>query len=254
MRYTSNYGLPLYEASDIANYLDTYNNTITEIDTAIHNAMAKAESGELHGTELDKEIKSLTSRISSVETSLSDTIENVTALSNTVSGHTQELAKVTEDLLAQNTLVKSLSNSLTELSNNFSSFKTTQENFNTEISTKVGNRYFKAHNYDVPPDSNYGEYTTEFTIDTMLSNDDKFTKSHVMLEFMQTLTTSKKSSVILNCDFSTTDRVFDITADSITYSVRIAFDSYRRFITISITGHKQEGPGKLFANAIVYTD
>lgn len=254
MHYTSNYGLPLYDASDIANYLDTYNNTITEIDTAIHNAMTKAESGELHGTELDKEIESLTSRVAMLETSLSDTIENVSTLSSTVSGHTQELAKVTEDLLAQNTLVKSLSNSLTELSNNFSSFKSTQENFNNEISAKVGNWYFKAHKYDVPSDPNYGDYTTEFTIDTDLGGDDKFTKSHVMLEFMQSMVTTKKASAILNCDFSTTDKVIDLTADSVTYNVRIAFDSYRGFITITITGRKEEAGGTLYANATVYTD
>lgn len=254
MRYTSNYGLPLYEASDIANYLDTYNNTITEIDTAIHNAMAKAESGELHGAELDKEIESLTTRVTTLENNLNDTISNVVAINNTVNGHTEELAKVTEDLLAQNTLVKSLSNSLTELSNNFSSFKTTQENFNTEISAKVGNRYFKAHKYDVPSDSNYGDYTTEFTIDTGLGNDDNFTKSHVMLEFMQTMITEKKASAILNCDFSITDQIFNFTADSVTYNVRIAFDSYRGIITISITGRKQEADGTLYANATIYTD
>lgn len=254
MHYTSNYSLPLYDASDIANYLDTYNNTITEIDTAIHNAMTKAESGELHGTELDKEIESLTARVTALENNLNDTITNLVAITHTVNGHTEEIAKVTEDLLAQNTLVKSLSNSLTELSNNFSSFKTTQENFNNEISAKVGNQYFKAHKYDVPADSNYGEYTTEFTIDTGLGGDDKFTKSHVMLEFMQSTVTTKKASAILNCDFSTTDKVINLTADSITYNVRIAFDSYRGFITITITGHKEEADGTLYANATIYTD
>ena len=30
MQYTPNYELPLYEPSDIANYLETYNNTITK--------------------------------------------------------------------------------------------------------------------------------------------------------------------------------------------------------------------------------
>lgn len=254
MHYTSNYGLPLYDASDNANYLDTYNNTITEIDTAIHNAMTKAESGELHGTELDKEIESLTSRVATLETSLSDTIENVSTLSSTVSGHTQELAKVTEDLLAQNTLVKSLSNSLTELSNNFSSFKSTQENFNNEISAKVGNQYFKSNNYSVVGDTNGGQYTTELTIDTGLSNDDKFTKSHVMLEFMQTMADQKKASAILNCDFSTTEKTFNFTSDNIRYSVRVTFDSYSGIITISITGQKQEVAGTLYTNVIVYTD
>lgn len=94
MLYTPNYNLPIYEASDIANYLDTYNNTITEIDTAIHNVQTKAESGELHGEELDREIESLTSRVSALETSLSSTIENLSTLSITVSGHTDEIAKV----------------------------------------------------------------------------------------------------------------------------------------------------------------
>lgn len=141
MLYTPNYNLPIYEASDIANYLDTYNNTITEIDTAIHNVQTKAESGELHGEELDREIESLTSRVSALETSLSSTIENLSTLSITVSGHTDEIAKVKEDLLAQNTAVKTLSNNLADLGTRFTSFATGQEHFNNEISARVGNRF-----------------------------------------------------------------------------------------------------------------
>ena len=254
MQYTPYYNLPYYEANDIANYLDTYNNTIMALDTAIHNAQTKADSGELHGKELDKEIESLTSRVSALETSLSTTIENLSTLSTTVSGHTEELAKVTEDLLAQNTAVKSLSNSLTELSTQFSTFKTTQENFNSDISAKVGNRYFKAHSYNVPSDTSGGRYTTEFTIDTGLANVNDFTKSHVMLEFMQTMADQKKSSAILNCDFSTAEKAFNFTADTIRYSVHVSFAPSTGIITISITGVKQEVNGSLYVNTTVYTD
>lgn len=254
MQYTPYYNLPYYEANDIANYLDTYNNTIMALDTAIHNAQTKADSGELHDKELDKEIESLTSRVSALETSLSTTIENLSTLSTTVSGHTEELAKVTEDLLAQNTAVKSLSNSLTELSNNFSTFKATQENFNSEISAKVGNRYFKAHSYNVPSDTSGGQYTAKFTIDTGLANVNDFTKSHVMLEFMQTMADQKKASAILNCDFSTTEKTFNFTADTIRYNVRVNFAPSTGIITISITGEKQEVAGVLYTNATVYTD
>ena len=254
MQYTPYYNLPYYEANDIANYLDTYNNTIMVLDTAIHTAQAKAEKGELHGTELDKEIESLTSRVMALETSLSTTIENLTTLTTTVSGHTEELAKVTEDLLAQNTAVKSLSNSLTELSSQFSTFKTAQENFNSEISEKVGNKYFKSHTYNVPSDSSGGQYTTEFTIDTGLANKNDFTKSHVMLAFMQTMADTKKADAVLNCDFSTTEKTFNFTAETIRYSVHIKFAPSTGIITISITGIKQEVNGSLYANVTVYTD
>lgn len=257
MHYTLNYGLPLYDASDNANYLDTYNNTITEIDTAIHNAMTKAESGELHGTELDKEIESLTSRVSALETSLSSTIENLSALSTTVSGHTDEIAKVKEDLLAQNTAVKSLSNTLTELSTQFSTFKTAQESFNNEISSKVGNRYFKSHKYEIPaldshsPDS---EYSTQFTINTGLENSESFTKSHLMLEFMQINNYAKKSSAVLNFDFSTTSQLLNISVDNTSYYISVEFDSTTGIITIRISSYKFENSGTLYVNAIVYTD
>lgn len=254
MQYTSYYNLPYYEANDIANYLETYNNTIIALDTAIHEAQTKADSGELHGDELDKEIESLTARVESVENSLSTTINNVSALSTTVSGHTEELAKVTKDLLAQNTAVKSLSNSLTELSTNFSTFKTTQENFNNEISAKVGNIFFKTYQYAIPSDTSKGQYTASFTIETGLENDEDFTKSHVMLEFMQIMADIKKASVILHSGFTTTERVFNYTADSVRYNVRINFNSSTGSIKISITGQKQEAPGSLFANATVYTD
>lgn len=254
MQFTPNYNLPIYEASDIANYLDTYNNTITEIDTAIHNVQTKAESGELHGKELDREIESLTSRVSELETSLSSTIENLSTLSTTVSGHTTEIAKVKEDLLAQNTAVKTLSNNLADLGTRFTAFTTGQEHFNNEISAKVGNRYFKAHSYNVPSDTSKGNYTTKFTIDTGLANNNDFTKSHVMVEFMQTMADIKKASAILNCNFSTTEKEFNFTADAIRYSVHVNFAPSTGIITISVTGVKQEAPGILYVNATVYTD
>lgn len=254
MQYTPYYNLPYYEANDIANYLDTYNTTIMTLDTAIHEAMTKAESGELHGEELDKEIESLTSRVSALETSLSSTIENLSTLSTTVSGHTDELAKVTEDLLAQNTAVKSLSNSLAELSTQFSTFKTTQESFNNEISAKVRNRYFKAHSYNVPSDTSNGQYTTGFEINTGLANNNDFTKSSVMIEFMQTMADEKKASAILNCGFSTTEKYFNFTSDTIRYHVRVNFAASTGIIKISITGQKQEAPGTLYANVTIYTD
>lgn len=254
MQFTPNYNLPIYEANDIANYLDTYNNTITEIDTAIHNVQTKAESGELHGEELDREIESLTERVTALDTSLSSAIENISTLSTTVGEHTTEIAKVKEDLLAQNSAVKTLSNNLANLGSRFSAFATGQEHFNNEISAKVGNRYFKAHAYSVPSDSNNGQYTTEFTIDTGLANVNDFTKSHVMIEFMQTIADEKKASAILNCAFSTTERVFNYTVDNIRYIIRINFNSATGDIIISITGQKQPGPGILFVNAIVYTD
>lgn len=254
MLYTPNYNLPIYEASDIANYLDTYNNTITEIDTAIHNVQTKAESGELHGEELDREIESLTSRVSALETSLSSTIENLSTLSITVSGHTDEIAKVKEDLLAQNTAVKTLSNNLADLGTRFTSFATGQEHFNNEISARVGNRFFKTYKYSIASSPSKEQYTADFTIETGLENDENFTKSHVMLEFMQTTADEKKASAVFNSAFTTTERVYDYTVDGIRYNVRINFNSSRGSIGISITGQKQEATGLLFASAIVYTD
>lgn len=254
MLYTPNYNLPYYEANDVANYLETYNNTIMELDTAIHSAQTKAESGELHGEELDREIESLTERVTALDTSLSSAIENISTLSTTVGEHTTDIAKVKEDLLAQNTAVKTLSNNLADLVTRFTAFTTGQEHFNEEISAKVGNRYFKTHTYNVPSGSNNAQYTTEFTIDTGLANVNDFTKSHVMIEFMQTMADEKKASAILNCNFSTTEKRFNFTADTIRYSVRVNFAPSTGIITISVTGVKQEVNGTLYVNATVYTD
>lgn len=254
MLYTPNYNLPYYEANDVANYLETYNNTIMALDTAIHNAQTKAESGELHGEELDREIESLTERVTALDTSLSSAIENISTLSTTVGEHTTEIAKVKEDLLAQNTAVKTLSNNVADLGTRFTAFTTEQEHFNNEISAKVGNRFFKAHTYNVPSGSNNAQYTTEFTIDTGLANVNDFTKSHVMIDFMQTMADEKKASAILNCAFSTTEKRFDFTADTIRYSVRVHFAPSTGIITISVTGVKQEVNGTLYVNATVYTD
>lgn len=254
MLYTPNYNLPYYEANDVANYLETYNNTIMELDTAIHNAQTKAESGELHGEELDREIASLTERVTALDTSLSSAIENISTLSTTVGEHTTEIAKVKEDLLAQNTAVKTLSNNLADLGARFTAFTTEQEHFNNEISARVGNRFFKTYKYAVPQSASGEQYSAEFTINTGLGNDGNFTKSHVMLEFMQTVADQKKSSGILNSAFSTTEKVFDYTIDHIRYSIHINFNSSTGDIIISITGQKQEAPGLLFANAVVYTD
>lgn len=254
MQFTPNYNLPIYEANDIANYLDTYNNTITEIDTTIHNVQTKAENGELHGEELDREIESLTSRVSALEASLSSTIENLSTLSTTVSEHTDEIVKVKEDLLAQNTAVKTLSNNLSDLGTRFTSFATGQEHFNNEISTRVGNRFFKTYKYSIGSSTSKEQYTADFTIETGLANDENFTKSHVMLDFMQVMTDEKKASAVLNSGFTTTEREYNYTVDGIRYNVRISFNSSTGSIGIRITGQKQEAVGLLFANAIVYTD
>lgn len=254
MQFTPNYNLPIYEASDIANYLDTYNNTIIEIDTAIHNVQTKAENGELHGEELDKEIESLTSRVSALEASLSSTIENLSALSTTVSGHTDEIAKVKEDLLAQNTVVKTLSNNLSDLGTRFTSFATGQEHFNNDISARVGNRFFKTYKYSIASSPSKEQYTAVFTIETGLGNDENFTKSHVMLEFMQTMADEKKASATINSGFTTATTNYNYTVDGIRYRVEITFNPSTGSIEIRIIGQKQEAVGLLFANAIVYTD
>lgn len=257
MQYTPNYELPLYEPSDIANYLETYNNTITEIDNAIHEVQLKAEYGGTQGAEMQKEIESLNTRVTALESSLSTTIENVNTMSTTVSGHTTEIAKLKEDLLAQNTVVKSLSNTLSDLSTQFSTFKTAQESFNNEISEKVGNRYFKAHKYEIPPADSHSPdntYRTEFTISTALENSESFTKSHLMLEFMQINAYVKKSSAVLNFDFSTTSQLININVDNISYYINVTFDSATGIITIGIRSNKLENSGTLYANATVYTD
>lgn len=254
MLYTPNYNLPYYEANDVANYLDTYNNTIMSLDTAIHNAQEKAESGELHGEELDREIESLTERVTALDTSLSSAIENISTLSTTVGEHTTDIAKVKEDLLAQNTAVKTLSNNIADLGTRFMAFTTGQEHFNNEISARVGNRFFKSHKYDVSGDANHGQYTTEFTIDTGLANNENFTKSHVMFDFMQTMANQKKANGVVNCAFSTTEKVFNYTIDNIRYSIHVNFNSSTGIIKIRITGQKQEVNGVLYANVIVYTD
>lgn len=257
MQFTPNYDLPLYEPSDIANYLETYNNTITEIDNAIHEVQLKAEYGGTQGAEMQKEIESLNARVTTLESSLGTTIENVNVMSTTVSEHSAEIAKLKEDLLAQNTAVKSLSNTLTELSTQFSTFKTAQESFNNEISSKVGNRYFKAHKYEIPSADTHSpdnDYATEFTISTGIVNNETFTKSHLMLEFMQINAYEKKSSAILNCDFSTTTKYFDISVDRIRYRIDVTFDSNSGVVSVIIRSTKLENSGTLYANAIVYTD
>lgn len=249
MQYTPNYELPLYEPSDIANYLETYNNTITEIDNAIHEVQLKAEYGGTQGAEMQKEIESLNTRVTALESSLGTTIENVSAMSTTVSGHTTEIAKLKEDLLAQNTAVKSLFNTLSELS--------AQEIFNSEISTKVGNRYFKTHKYEIPTldiHSPNNEYKTQFTINTGLENSESFTKSHLMLEFMQINNYAKKSSAVLNFDFSTTSQLINISVDNTSYYISVTFDTTTGIITIGIRSYKLENSGTLYANATVYTD
>lgn len=257
MQFTPNYDLPLYEPSDIANYLETYNNTITEIDNAIHEVQLKAEYGGTQGAEMQKEIESLNARVTTLESSLGTTIENVSAMSTTISKHGAEIAKLKEDLLAQNTAVKSLSNTLSELSAQFSTFKTARESFNNEISSKVGNRYFKAHKYEIPPADSHSPnntYRTEFTISTGLENSESFTKSHLMLEFMQINASAKKSSAVLNFDFSTTSQLINISVDNISYDVNVTFDSATGIITIGIRSYKLEDSGTLYANATVYTD
>lgn len=254
MQYTPNYELPLYEPSDIANYLETYNNTITEIDNAIHEVQLKAEYGETQGAEMQKEIESLKARVTALESSLGTTIENVSAMSTTISEHGAEIAKLKEDLLAQNTAVKSLSNTLTELSTQFSTFKTAQESFNNEISSKVGNRFFKAYQYSIGESTSKEQYTANFTVETGLANDENFTKSHVMLEFMQTMADQKKASAVFNKAFTTPESAYNYTVEGIRYNVRINFNSSTGSIEIRITGQKQEVAGLLFANAIVYTD
>lgn len=259
MQYTPNYELPLYEPSDIANYLETYNNTITEIDNAIHEVQLKAEYGGTQGAEMQKEIESLNARVTALESSLNTTIENVNSMSTTVSGHTAEIAKLKEDLLAQNTAVKSLSNTLTELSTQFSTFKTAQESFNDEISAKVGNRYFKTLHYNVAGGGTSGSdsagYQTNLTIETGLANDENFTKSHVMVGYMQTAQNGEQVICsVCNMDFATTPVERQCKVGEQTWLTIAEFNSETGTINIVIAGVTQPTSGDLYVNAIAYTD
>lgn len=254
MQYTPNYELPLYEPSDIANYLETYNNTITEIDNAIHEVQLKAEYGGTQGAEMQKEIESLNARVTALESSLGTTIENVSAMSTTVSGHTTEIAKLKEDLLAQNTAVKSLSNTLTELSTQFSTFKTARESFNNEISSKVGNRYFKAHHYTIGTTEGDERYSTNFKVETGLANNDAFTKSHVLLEFMQTEQLAQIAVGILNIDFTTSEKTVLLSTDNGNFTIIVRFAPLTGDISINIGGPKKTKNGDLYVNTTIYTD
>ena len=254
MQYTPNYELPLYEPSDIANYLETYNNTITEIDNAIHEVQLKAEYGGTQGAEMQKEIESLNTRVATLESSLSTTIANVTAMSTTVSGHTTEIAKLKEDLLAQNTAVKSLSNTLAELSTQFSTFKTAQENFNADISARVGNRYFKAYHYAIGTTTGDVRYNTDFKVETGLANNDAFTKSHVLLEFMQTEQLTQIAVGILNIDFTTSGKTVLLDTDNGSFRIMVNFEPLTGDISIAIGGPKKTNNGDLYVNTTIYTD
>lgn len=93
MIYTQNYRFPQYEENDVTSYLTTYNNTMEQIDTAIHN----------NETSIIKN----TTDIETLENQQSTTDANVTDINNRLAdveiasqGHTARLNGIDQSITA----------------------------------------------------------------------------------------------------------------------------------------------------------
>lgn len=254
MYYTPNYHLPIYEAEDYANYLDTYNNTIKELDKQIFLISERVKNGELDINSAEQEIAEIKTKISTLETEITTLTENVTHLSNKSTSQGEQITKITEDLLSQNALVKQLSEKVGTLSEEFENFKTSQKLFNDTITAKVGNRFIEAHTYNIANSVTNAQYTDEFTVETGLINGDDFAKSTLILQAMQTNADVKMAEFMLVVNFSSAPKTFNFTADNIRYQVVVAFNVSAGSISIIITGEKQATSGMLYVNTNVYTN
>lgn len=146
MNYTTNYKIPLYEGNDPTSYLTTYNETMELIDESLHDLALKVANGEVNDRQFTSEISAIKARLDTTET-IVNTLKTELAKTNTnVSKNAEDISTLQTQLVEQGTSIKNLLARVSALETSFESFKTAQEQKNSnyedslsKLSTRIDN-------------------------------------------------------------------------------------------------------------------
>lgn len=105
---TTNYGLPIFIGSDIPSWLIDWNNTMTQLDTAIANAKNVADTAQLNIQLSNQEIAGLNEAIELINSSAVE-------LAGVVNGHTSTINGLSTLVNAQGQQMTGIENNISEI-------------------------------------------------------------------------------------------------------------------------------------------
>ena len=113
---TPNYGLPIFIGSDKPSWLTDWNGSMTEIDSLLKQieTVGSANSTQIEG--LKTSLETANNAITALQEGLTTTTENTTKNTTDIGTLNTSMSGVQDDLIAQNTLVKTLSTTVSGLS------------------------------------------------------------------------------------------------------------------------------------------
>lgn len=131
MNYTTNYKIPLYEGSDPTSYLTTYNETMELIDTSLHALALKVANGEVNDRQCTAEISAIKGRLDTAENTINTIKTELATTNGKVSENAEDVSNLETQLIEQGTSIKNLLARVSALETSFESFKTAQEQKNS---------------------------------------------------------------------------------------------------------------------------
>lgn len=131
MNYTTNYRIPLYEDNDPTSYLTTYNETMELIDTSLHALALKVANGEVNDRQFTAEISAIKGRLDTAENTINTIKTELATTNGKVSENSEDISTLETQLIEQGTSIKNLLARVSALETSFESFKSTQEQKNS---------------------------------------------------------------------------------------------------------------------------
>lgn len=260
MLKTTNYNFPIYERNDVLAVLTTYNNTIKAIDTAIHDAFTKAESGTTDLDLLKTEVESIGKRVDTLESEIETMSETLSSTVSTVSEQTEKIATMSADLINQNELVNAMNTDVTKLKSDVESLKTLYQGLEQNLNTLSKSQELKNSEYSsnikdlatmasvcVPFRGTHNGVTSGsttwldvFTVDlSKLTNftTTSFRNITLSLQFCKMLANEVKANLLVNIDFSTTTKTLTfVLADGSSFVLSVTFNEKDKTIVLRMTG------------------
>lgn len=112
MEYTPNYQLPLYTDNDVTSYMTIYNETMSDIDTALHDINTKVVKTDTDITALESQVETNTQTISTMAETVSDNSTAISGLQSRASGTDQSITALQVALQTTNEKLDNVSNAV----------------------------------------------------------------------------------------------------------------------------------------------
>lgn len=261
---TPNYGLPIFIGSDKPSWLTDWNGSMTEIDSLLKEiaTTGSANSTQIEG--LKSSLETANNAISALQDGLSTTTENTTKNTTDIGTLNGSLNVVQDDLIAQNALVKTLSTTVSGLSETVDGLKVSvAENKRVRKIVDLSGVSFTNYNYGTfynIPALDLGE---EFDVSkpiivTLCANSGESTLAKSYSDFTTVLATNVSNAKTLSLGsrtYSANESLLKLSEETVTVSIycdengKVYFRGNRHFsVTLDIAKNSGEGTTTFVVN------